>query len=117
MKKLALAIFLSFAALVGSAQAQLPGSFAVNGSNPDGSSYRGSVTVEKTGSDTFRVTWVVDGTRFVGTGIGTEEVIAITYRAGSETGVALVAATGNEVGAVWTYAGGTKVGKELWVRR
>jgi hypothetical protein len=117
MKRFLLLSCLSLAALTGAAQAQVIGSFNVEGQNPDGSGYRGTASVEKTGMETFRVTWVVDGARFIGTGIGNEDVIAVTYRSGNQTGVALMAADKAEVGVVWTYAGGTSVGKERWRRR
>ena len=58
------------------------GTYDVQGSNPGGgSSYRGTVTVEKTG-ETYRVVWVVGGTRYVGTGIGNREFLAVSYRSG-----------------------------------
>ena len=41
--------------------------------------------VEKTGQ-TYRVIWVVAGTRYVGTGIGNKDFIAVSYKAGNDTG-------------------------------
>ena len=41
------------------------GTYSVSGSNPGGSSYSGTATVEKTGA-TYKVTWVVAGTHFEG---------------------------------------------------
>ena len=62
----ALTALISATAIVWSAAAFAAdpvGSYDVEGSNPGGgSSYKGKVTIEKTGQ-TYRVTWVVGGTR------------------------------------------------------
>jgi hypothetical protein len=93
------------------------GSYTVEGSNPgSGSKYAGVVAVEKTG-ETYRVVWVVAGTRYVGTGIGDKNFIAVSYRSGRETGLALYGADGSNWSGVWTYAGGLDVGTEIWTRR
>ncbi len=93
------------------------GSYAVEGSNPGGGgSYRGSVTVERTG-ETYRVVWVVGGTRYVGTGIGNKEFIAVSYRSGNDTGLAMYGADGGNWKGIWTYAGGRQIGEETWKRQ
>ena len=92
------------------------GSYSVEGHNPGGGSeYRGTVTVEKTGQ-TYRVIWVVGGTRYVGTGIGTKDFIAVSYKAGNDTGLALYGAEGEDWQGVWTYSGGRQIGTEIWKR-
>ena len=92
------------------------GTYDVDGRNPSGSAYEGTVTVKKTG-DTYEVVWEVGGTRYVGTGIGNKDFIAITYRSGDDTGLALYGQDGGNWKGVWTYAGGTKVGAEFWKRQ
>ena len=58
------------------------GSYSVEGTNPGGkSTYKGTVTVTKTG-ETFRVIWVVGGTRYIGTGIGDKDFLAVSYKSG-----------------------------------
>ena len=92
------------------------GNYSVQGANPgDKGRYSGTVTVEKTG-ETYRVIWVVAGTRYVGTGIGNKDFIAVSYRSGSETGLALYGADGGNWTGIWTYAGGKEVGPEIWKR-
>jgi hypothetical protein len=92
------------------------GKYTVEGSNPGhGSHYEGTVTVSKNG-DTFRVIWVVGNTRYIGTGIGNDKFIAVSYRSGNETGLALYGAEGDNWEGVWTYAGGNKIGTEVWTR-
>jgi hypothetical protein len=110
---LAVATFLVFA---GDASAQVTGRYTVDGQNPNGSQYQGTASVERTG-DTYRVTWTVGDARFIGTGIGSDDALAITYRSGNNTGVALLFREGGETRVVWTYAGGTTVGAERWRRR
>jgi hypothetical protein len=93
------------------------GRYRVTGTNPGGgSSYHGTVTVDRTG-DTYRVVWVVGGTRYIGTGIGTREGLAVSYRSGNSTGLALYGADGGNWEGVWTYAGGRDIGTEVWKRQ
>ena len=89
---------------------------AVQGTNPgDGGRYSGTVSVEKTGQ-TYRVIWIVGSTRYVGTGIGDKDFIAVSYKSGSDTGLALYGADGGNWSGVWTYAGGRQIGTEVWKR-
>ena len=93
------------------------GKYDVTGGNPGGKGqYSGTVTVEKTGQ-TYRVVWVVGSTRYVGTGIGDKNFIAVSYRSGNDTGLALYGADGGNWTGIWTYAGGRQVGPELWKRQ
>ncbi len=93
------------------------GTYDVSGSNPGGgSAYSGTARVEKTG-ETYKVTWDVGGTRFVGTGLGDSRFLGVSYRTGSNTGLALYAPTDSGWEGVWTYADGTRLGKEKWTRR
>jgi hypothetical protein len=92
------------------------GKYSVEGANPGGGSkYSGTVTVDKTG-DTYRVIWVVGGTRYIGTGIGNKDFIAVSYKSGNDTGLALYGADGDNWAGIWTYAGGRQVGAEIWKR-
>ena len=92
------------------------GSYTVQGNNPGGGShYSGTVTISRTG-DTYSVVWVVGSTRYVGTGIGNKDFIAVSYRSGNDTGLALYGADGGNWKGIWTYAGGRDVGTEIWKR-
>ena len=93
------------------------GSYSIEGTNPgNGARYDGTVEITKTG-ETYRVIWVVGGTRYVGTGIGNKDFIAVSYRSGNDTGLALYGADGGNWAGVWTYAGGREVGSEIWHRQ
>ena len=63
--------------------------------------------MEKTGQ-TYRVIWIVGGTRYVGTGIGDKDFLAVSYMVGSDTGLALYGADGGNWAGVWTYADGRR---------
>jgi hypothetical protein len=104
--------------LAGSAALADPaGKYDVAGTNPGGgSTYSGTVTVQKTG-DTYKVTWNIGGTQYVGTAIANDEFISVSYVSGSNTGLALFGAEGDDWKGIWTYAGGTKVGTEAWTKK
>ena len=90
------------------------GHYSVTGTNPDGAdSYKGTVVVAKTG-DTYSVTWTIGGSKYIGTGIGDNDFLAVTYRSGNQTGLALYGKSGDGYAGVWTYAGGRKIGSEKW---
>jgi hypothetical protein len=72
--------------------------------------------VRKTG-ETYSVVWVVGSTRYVGTGIGSKDFIAVSYRSGNDTGLALYGSDGSNWNGIWTYAGGKQVGTERWLRQ
>jgi hypothetical protein len=93
------------------------GRYSVSGSNPGGKGqYSGTVVVERTG-ETFRVTWDIGRQTFVGTGIGNDKGLAVTYRSGNQTGLAIYGGKGDNWEGVWTYTGGHDVGGEVWTRR
>ena len=93
------------------------GKYVVEGTNPGSDkSYSGTVSVERTGQ-TYRVVWVVGGTRYIGTGIGNKDFISVSYKSGSDTGLALYAPNVAGWVGVWTYAGGTQMGTEHWTRQ
>jgi hypothetical protein len=93
------------------------GRYNVVGSNPgDKGRYSGTVTVERTG-ETFRVTWDIGSQTFIGTGIGSEKGLAVSYRSGNQTGLAIYGAKGDDWEGVWTFTGGRDVGGEAWTRQ
>jgi hypothetical protein len=92
------------------------GSYSVVGHNPGGGSeYHGTVTIERTGQ-TYRVVWVVGDTKYIGTGIGNKDFIAVSYKSGGSTGLALYGSQGGNWQGVWTNAGGREIGTEVWER-
>lgn len=116
VRAIAAAAVVLFAA--GAAMADPVGRYDVRGTNPgNGSSYSGQVAVTKTG-DTYRIVWNVGGQTYTGTGLGSEDFLAVSYRSGNETGLALYSRRpdGSWHG-IWTYAGGNRVGTDRWTPR
>lgn len=106
-------------ALVGTAAMADPvGRYTVRGTNPgSGSGYSGQVAVSKTG-DTYRIVWNVGGQTYTGTGIGSDDFLAVSYRSGNETGLALYNRKPDGVWqGIWTYAGGNRIGTDTWTPR
>jgi len=92
------------------------GEYTVKGTNPgNGGSYSGTVTVEKTGQ-TYKVVWTIGSTRYIGTGIGNKDFIAVSYRSGNSSGLALYGAKGDNWDGVWAYSGSKQIGTERWER-
>ena len=92
------------------------GSYSVEGKNPSGTSYDGTVTVTSTGQ-TYKVVWDIGGTTYTGTAIGNKDFIGVSYQSGDNTGLALFGEDGGNWQGVWTYAGGTSMGTEVWKRK
>lgn len=93
------------------------GKYLVAGKNPGGKgTYAGTVTVVKTG-ETYKVTWDIGGTIFVGTGVGDEKFLAVSYVSGDNTGLALYGEEGDNWTGVWAYQKGTTLGGESWTRK
>jgi hypothetical protein len=93
------------------------GEYAVSGTNPgDRGTYSGTATIERTG-ETYRVVWQIGSDRYVGTAIGNNEFLAISYTMGSQSGLAMYSASGAGWKGIWTYANGRQIGTEIWSRR
>jgi hypothetical protein len=101
----------------GAALANPVGKYVNRGTKGNGTPFSGVVTVSKTG-DTYRVVWVVAGQTYTGTGIGSDDFLAVSYRSGNDTGLALYnrKSDGSWVG-IWTYAGGQRIGTDVWQPR
>lgn len=92
------------------------GNYTIAGSNPgDHGKYAGTVSVTKTG-DTYHVVWVVGGTRYIGTGIGDKNFLAVSYKSGDDSGLALYGADGGNWSGIWAYSGAQQLGTEVWNR-
>jgi hypothetical protein len=101
--------------LSGAALADPVGHYMVRGTNPNGSTYNGEVLVTRTGQ-TFRVVWRIGRQSFVGTGIASDETIAVSYQAGGRAGIALY---GRKFSGRWegvcTVAGSRETGTDVWI--
>ncbi len=106
------------------------GTYSVVGTDPgSGNTYSGEVTVSRTG-DTYSVVWIVDGTKYIGTGLGAATIngsatmgrasdadtaIAVSYIAESSFGLTFYVEQSNgQWKGIWTYGGSEKIGTEIW---
>jgi hypothetical protein len=122
------------AAVAGTALADPQGTYAVSGTNPsDGAAYQGTVTVTKTG-DTYQLDWDVNGTQFVGIGLGAERMPdnSLTVGPASPNDAVLLVGYVSDGGfgqgffvelpdgswkGIWAYGGGEQIGTEVWTRQ
>ncbi len=116
MRTFAFGLILVLLSVLG-ALADPQGTYEVTGTNPGtGSKYSGAVVVERTG-DTFRVTWIVNGQRIIGIGIGKTDYLAVSYRIGNNLGLAVYTESGEDWTGIWAPAGSRELGTEKWTRR
>ena len=106
------------------------GTYTVEGTDPgSGSVYSGTVTVKRNGQ-TYAVLWNVDGTEYLGTGLGAADVkgvptmgpaserdtaLAISYVTSGSFGLTFYVEQDNgQWRGIWTYAGSDRIGSEIW---
>src|SRR5436190_17760318 len=113
MRRLAAALLIIAAIASGPAAAQqIGGRYTVEGTNPDGSPYRGTAEILPAGGRTCRILWNV-GTTWNGVCLIGERVLGVTYRSGNATGMAVYDLQPDGVlRGVWTLADGAKSGTE-----
>ncbi|CAN1561920.1 hypothetical protein MCEMSEM23_02710 [Rhabdaerophilaceae bacterium] len=95
------------------ALARGPGSYAVKGKEGGSSStYSGSATLTKIGTDTWRIAWRIGGQTWNGFGIGDGKFIALNFSGNGQSGVMLLVAKdgGSGYEAVWAYNGEREAG-------
>jgi hypothetical protein len=108
------------------------GTYNVVGRNADdGSTYKGTVEVSRTGA-TYKVVWVISGKKSIGTGLGSHfENGGNTYVTGPATdkdsGLSVGYVNNDSFGictyyrqadgswkGIWTYGGSQKITSEIW---
>ena len=108
------------------------GTFNVAGHAADGSTYKGTVEVSRTGP-TYKVVWVIDGKKSIGTGLGTHRVGDNSYVTGPATDKDIGLAVGyinkdsfgictyyqkpdGSWAGIWTYGNSQQIVEETWTR-
>lgn len=99
----AFALMLYFFALPGALPADedrsggLPGTYTVNGTDPTGGEYSGTVVIKATDTaDTFDMEWIITGALQHGTGIRSGSELAVTWTADAS-------GNGSEINGTGTY--------------
>lgn len=117
MKPIALAA--AFLLATGAAaQAQRSGTYAVEGRAPDGQRYEGSLQLQATGPQTWRITWRIAGETASGVALTIGNMLCAGYVAQRETGVVCyeIMPDGRLMGR-WTQGGEGGVGTETLLPR
>jgi hypothetical protein len=82
------------------------GSYSVTGTNPDGSSYRGTAAIEKLAED-YRITWNIGRDTFYGSGPLAGDVLTINWRrVGGGTGGVVIYKVRQDGTLAGTWSGG-----------
>ena len=106
------------------------GVYYVEGTNPGNKGrYSGTVTVERNG-DTYTVAQDIDGSQYIGTGLGAANVkgnftigpanegdiaLAVSYISGESFGQAFyIHQEDGSWKGIWAYGGAKKIGSETW---
>ncbi|MBY0338598.1 MAG: hypothetical protein K2X11_18430 [Acetobacteraceae bacterium] len=116
-KTLALAGLIACAAAMPAA-AQRSGTYAVEGRSAGGERYEGSVQLQATGPQTWRVSWRVAGETSTGVALTVGSLLVVGYVSGREVGTAAyeVMPDGRLIGR-WTQGREGGVGTETWLPR
>ena len=100
------------------AQAQRSGAYAVEGTAADGTRYTGTLQLQTTGPETWRVTWRIGGETTTGLAITANGMLAVAYNQARDLGVAWYQVSGNGVlEGRWTTGRDGTVGSERWLPR
>ncbi len=86
------------------------GAFNVSGTNADGSSYKGKLTIVKGGNDVYQFAWDT-GTKFVGTGVKMGDYLAAGSGA-KQCGFVIYEVKGDTLEGKWGVPGSTALGTE-----
>jgi hypothetical protein len=98
------------------AQGAVVGTYSVDGTNPNGSHYTGTVVVQATG-DTYLVTWTVSGSNSVGRGVFLGTTMAVGGTVGDGGFVFAMSPKDGKLQGIWAdMKSGTKLGSEAWTR-
>lgn len=82
------------------------------GTNPDGSKYKGTATVEVISNTTFTITWSIGGSTIKGFGMRMNDALAATYAINGEPSLVIYKVEGNGLDGLWAIRGHNGSGTE-----
>ena len=107
-----MALLVAALASVPAAAQQIGGRYTVEGTNPDGSAYRGTAEILPAGGRTCRILWNV-GSTWNGVCLVGERSFGATYRSGNASGMAVYdLQPDGSLRGVWILGEGAKSGTE-----
>ena len=100
------------------AQAQRNGTYNVDGTDIAGARYQGTVQLQSTGQETWRVTWRIGGETTNGVGVLSNGVLAVGYTHARDIGAgAYVVNADGTLSGRYTQGRDGGVGTERWLPR
>ena len=106
---------LAFLAAVTPASAEtltLAPKYTATGTNPDGSKYTGTATVQPQSDTTFAIQWSIGGSVYKGFGMRRNDALAATYTIDGEPGLVIYKVDGNGLDGLWAVRGENGNGTE-----
>ena len=106
---------LAFLAVVTTASADsliLAPKYDAVGTNPDGSKYSGTATVQVLSDTTFAIQWSINGSIYKGFGMRRNDLLAATYMIDGEPGLVIYQVEGDGLDGLWAIRGENGNGSE-----
>lgn len=106
---------IAFLAVTGAASAEsltLAPKYDATGTNPDGTKYTGSATIDILSDTTFAIQWKIAGSVYKGFGMRLNGTLAATYMIGGQPGLVIYSVEGNELDGLWAIRGENGNGTE-----
>ena len=104
--------FLVVAASANADTLALSSHYSAVGVNPDGSKYKGAVSVKIISDSTFAIEWTIGGVIYKGFGMRRNDALAATYMINGEPGLVIYQVEGNELDGLWSVRGENGSGSE-----
>jgi hypothetical protein len=112
IRTLATFVFLAVAMAANAETLTLSNNYTATGTNPDGSAYTGTVSVEILSDTTFAIKWNIGGTIYRGFGMRRNDALAATYTIDGEPGLVVYKVDGNGLDGLWAIKGRSGNGTE-----
>lgn len=87
-------------------------SYKATGTNADGSSYEGTVSVDIISSTTFSIKWTIGDATYEGFGMRRNDALAATYMIDGQPGLVIYQVQGNGLDGIWAIRGKDGSGTE-----
>jgi len=99
-------VFLAVATSVNAETLTLASKYDAVGTNPDGSKYTGTATVEVISDATFTINWTIAGTVYKGFGMRMNDALSATYMIDGQPGLIIYKVDGNgRLSGLWAIRG------------
>jgi hypothetical protein len=104
--------FLAIATTASADSLTLASKYDAVGTNPDGSKYSGTATVQILSDTTFAIEWSINGSTYKGFGMRRNDALAATYTIDGEPGLVIYKVNGDGLDGLWAIRGENGNGAE-----